>query len=196
MAGDLAWLIIRLCGGFWSFREIMLRCAHGSLSRRALQSVYYLYLQRYGAYIAHSAQFESEPCFPHNLHGIFIAGGARIGKGCVIFHQVTIGANSLPDSKGVGSPVVGDNVYVGAGAKIIGGITIGHGCRIGANCVVTIDVPDHAVAVSPRPTVAVRDDHMDNRYYRWSPDGPVYFESGRWVLERDPQKIERLRNAL
>lgn len=61
---------------------------------------------------------------PHGLCGIFISYGARVGKGCTIFQQVTIGSNTMPGSKKRGAPVIGDRVYIGAGAKIIGGITI------------------------------------------------------------------------
>lgn len=195
MSEDFALALVRICGGFWSYRERLLRQRAG-IWRGLLRAVYYLYLQRYGAYIGHSARIASEPCFPHNLNGIFIAGGARIGQNCVIFHQVTIGANALPDSKGVGSPEVKDNVYIGAGAKLIGAITIGHNCRIGANCVVTKDVPDNATVLLPGPVVVEHAAPPDNRYFRWSPNGPLYFRSGKWILETDPETIQSLRTAL
>lgn len=43
---------------------------------------------------------------PHGLSGIYISKGAKIGENCVIFHQVTIGSNTLKDSKGVGAPII------------------------------------------------------------------------------------------
>lgn len=46
-----------------------------------------------------------------------------------------------------GHPVVGDDVYLGPGAKVVGAVRIGNDVAIGANCVVTDDVPDHAVVV-------------------------------------------------
>lgn len=196
LSDDIAWIIVRLLGGFWAFRQTMLRRPHGSARRRVLQSIYYAYLHRYGAFIGHTAQIDAEPCFPHNLHGIFVAGNARVGKNCVIFQQVTIGANSLPDSKGVGTPAIGDCVYIGAGAKIIGGIAVGNNCRIGANCVVTRDVPDDSIVVTARPEILARTSPIDNRYYRWSEHGPMYFDSGSWVLVKDPDLVERLSDAL
>jgi len=45
----------------------------------------------------------------------------------------------------LGSPIVGDRVFIAAGAKVIGRITIGNGAVIGANAVVTRDVPENAV---------------------------------------------------
>lgn len=71
-----------------------------------------------------------------------------IGANCVIFQQVTIGSNTLSDTKSAGAPVIGDNCYIGAGAKIIGNVTIGNNCRIGANAVVTKDVPDNSTVIS------------------------------------------------
>ena len=45
------------------------------------------------------------------------------------------------------SPVLGNNVYIGAGAKIIGGITIGNNVKIGAGSVVVKNVPDNCTVV-------------------------------------------------
>jgi len=60
------------------------------------------------------------PSFPHGAYGIFISGGAEIGANAVIFQQVTIGSNTLPDSNGRGAPRLGDDCYIGAGAKLVG----------------------------------------------------------------------------
>ncbi len=43
---------------------------------------------------------------PHGLSGIYVSKDAKIGSGCVIFHQVTIGSNNLEDSKSRGAPVI------------------------------------------------------------------------------------------
>ncbi len=68
-----------------------------------------------------------------------------IGKNFTLSQGVTLGrANRGPNQ---GAPVVGDNVYIGPGAKIVGAVRIGNNVAIGANCVVTKDVPDHAVVV-------------------------------------------------
>ena len=104
---------------------------------------------------------------PHGLSGIFISNGAVMGRDCTIFHQVTIGSNTLPDSRGQGAPVIGDNVYIGVGAKIIGGITVGNNVRIGANCVVTFDVPDNATVVAAAPKVIPHDTPRDNTFLHW-----------------------------
>lgn len=111
-----------------------------------------------------TAEFADMPTLPHGLSGIYISAGAKLGKDCVIFHQVTIGSNTLPGSKNTGFPTIGDNVYIGAGAKIIGNVTIGNNVRIGANCVVTQNIPDNATVVLEKPRIILKDVPQDNRY--------------------------------
>lgn len=124
------------------------------------------YLEKFGSSIGLDARFDGVPVFPHGFYGIFISEGAKIGKNCVIFHQVTIGSNTLRDSAGKGFPTIGDNVYIGCGASIIGNVHIGNNVRIGANCVVTQDVPDNATVVMERPRILIRKEAGDNRFYR------------------------------
>lgn len=104
---------------------------------------------------------------PHGLRGIFISSGTRVGKGCTIFQQVTIGSNTMRDSKKCGAPVIGERVYIGAGAKIIGGITIGNDVHIGANCIVTEDIPANSTVVMDKPRVITYDEPRDNTFVSW-----------------------------
>jgi len=85
--------------------------------------------------------------------------------------------------------VIGDNCYFGAGAAVIGAVRIGNKCRIGANCTVCADIPDNSVVVSQPPRILQRQD-INNKYYKWSEDGPVYYENGKWYLEENPQIID------
>ena len=119
------------------------------------------------SYIPISTVFHGKPVFPHGIVGIFISNGAVIGRNAVIFHQVTIGSNTLSDSKGAGAPIIGDNVYIGAGAKIIGRVSIGNNVRIGANCVVTKDVPDNATVVSAPIRIIIKETLMDNSFHQF-----------------------------
>lgn len=73
--------------------------------------------------------------------GVVINGSVRGGENVFVEHQVTIGAERR------NSPVIGNNVFIGAGAKIIGAVRIGDGARIGANAVVLDDVPPHTTVV-------------------------------------------------
>ena len=128
--------------------------------------LYYAYLERFGSWIGLGATFESIPIFPHGLHGIFISHKAHIGKDVVIFHQVTIGSNMTVGSKRNGSPIIGDNVYIGCGAKIIGALKIGNNVRIGANCIIVKDVPENHVCVMRGMEAIKKEEKMDNTWVR------------------------------
>lgn len=82
----------------------------------------------------------------HGGLGVVIHPESRIGSGCLIAHQVTIGGRSGK----VGAPWIGDGVLVAAGAKVLGPIRIGDGAVVGANAVVLHDVaPGDVVAGIP-----------------------------------------------
>jgi len=76
-----------------------------------------------------------------HANGVVINGSVRGGSGIYIEHQVTIGADDRI------SPIIGNDVFIGAGAKIIGNVKVGDGARIGANAVVVEDVPAGQTAV-------------------------------------------------
>lgn len=138
---------------YWLMRDYV-------ISHRGLLAWYYLYkikkIDSYhnaslGTHIGNnSAKFFGKPYFPHGLNGIIVSNDAIIEKGCQIYHQVTIGGGNG------GSPVIGDNVLIGAGAKIIGPITIGNNAKIGAGCVVAVDVPEGATVVMQAPRIIVK----------------------------------------
>ena len=98
---------------------------------------------------------------PHGFYGIFISQRSKIGKGCIIYQQVTIGLNDLP-GKRKGAPTIGDNCLIGAGAKIIGNCQIGNNVRIGANAVITEDVPSNSTVVMSKPRIIIRNVETKN----------------------------------
>lgn len=94
--------------------------------------------------------------FPHGIFGCFFSINAKIGDNCTILHHVTIGSNiekKFSDTLNWGSPIIGDNVFIGAGAKIIGSIAIGNNVKIGAGCVVVNDIPEGATCVLPHSRI-------------------------------------------
>jgi serine O-acetyltransferase len=87
--------------------------------------------------IGRGAEFGPEFVLIHS-QGVVINGNVRGGRRVFVEHQVTIGAEKLE------TPILGDDVFLGAGAKIVGGVIIGSHCKVGANAVVVHDVPDGA----------------------------------------------------
>jgi serine O-acetyltransferase len=98
----------------------------------------------YGCFVSPNARIGRGCRFPHPI-GIVIGDGVRIGGGCAIYQNVTLGGRKVGDRGTANYPTVGDGVTIFAGAVVIGPITIGEGATIAANAVVTTDVPPHAV---------------------------------------------------
>jgi len=80
----------------------------------------------------------------HLIHpgNISIHPGTIIGDRCGIMHDVTIGTNMAD-----GTPVIGNDVFIGAGAKVLGKIRIGNNVSIAANSLVISDIPDDSTAM-------------------------------------------------
>lgn len=83
-------------------------------------------------------QIGSNAFFAHNGLGVVISREAKIGNGCKIYQNVTIGAGHG------GYPTIGDNVTIYANSVVAGGVKIGDGAVIGACSYVNCDVPDGA----------------------------------------------------
>lgn len=117
----------------------------------------------HSASISIDAKIASPLILPHGVSGIFITQSAVIGTSVVVFQQVTIGANTIKDSKSYGAPIIEDNVYIGAGAKIIGSAHVGKNVRIGANAVVVSDIEDNSVVVSEN-RIIVKNQVLNNTF--------------------------------
>ena len=83
------------------------------------------------------------------IHGFMtiINSSSIIGRNCTMMHNVTVGGGKN------GSPVIGDNVFIGTGAIIIGGIRIGNNVKIGAGAIVVDDIPDNSVVVCDKAKI-------------------------------------------
>lgn len=88
---------------------------------------------------------------------IFVHPKAKIGANCTLRQGVTIGNREA----GGPTPVLEDDVELGAYAQILGGVRVGKGAKVGAMSVVLRDVPPGATAVGipariilPKPAVA------------------------------------------
>lgn len=164
------------CKNIWNVKK---RINEKKLKGGIYTSAYISYFNKKASYIGENAEFKNIPCFPHGVFGIFISDDAKIGKNAVIFQNVTIGSNTIIDSKKFGSPVIGDNVYIGAGAAIIGKVKIGNNVRIGANTTVFEDIPDNTVVVSEKPRL-IKKENLDNRFIKTVNKNKYYYEGGNF----------------
>lgn len=121
-----------------------------------IKKLYYLYwIKRidakhhcsFGTNLNAGSNFATPPFLPHGPNGIIVGHDANIGKGCIIYHQVTIAG---------GNVVIGDFSELGAGAKILPNVKIGNHVHVGANCVVVEDIPDYATVVLQKPKIIIK----------------------------------------
>jgi len=83
-----------------------------------------------------------------------------IGKNCNIAQGVTIGQQNR--GKNEGSPVIGDEVWIGANAVIVGAVTIGNNVLIVPNSYVNFDVPANSVVIgNPAKIIPAADATME-----------------------------------
>ncbi len=80
-----------------------------------------------------------------------VLSATSIGKNFKTKQLVTVGNNRGR------TPVIGNNVFIGAGAVVCGGIVIGDNVQIGANAVVMKDVPPNCTVIG-NPAIIVRKD--------------------------------------
>lgn len=81
--------------------------------------------------------------FINRFGGIYVNGDAVIGSNVNFTHGVVLGQANR--GKYMGSPIIGDEVFLATGAKVIGRIHIGDRAVVGANSVATKDVARDAV---------------------------------------------------
>jgi serine O-acetyltransferase len=109
----------------------------------------------YGSDIHWEAELEPGVVVVHGM-GLAVSRAARVGRGVILFQNVTLGMGVDPDSRAVGAPVLEPNVHVGAGSTLVGPITVGAGSKVTSNCFVRASIRPDSLVESPMPTVSAR----------------------------------------
>lgn len=151
------WILARIHGydheKYWRRRSVVIDAGNKT---PLLLKLYYLYwIKRidarhhcsFGTNLHAGAFFATPPFLPHGPNGIIVGHDVRIGKQCIIYHQVTIAG---------GDVVIGDRTELGAGAKVLPHVKIGNRVHIGANAIVVEDVPDDATCVLQKPRIIIK----------------------------------------
>ncbi|MET0340709.1 MAG: hypothetical protein ABW252_06890 [Polyangiales bacterium] len=111
----------------------------------------------YGAEIHPESQWEPGVNLVHG-NGLVVGRGARVRRGCVLLHNVTLGDAFDVASGSIGGPSLGENVHVGPGCTLLGPINVGAGSKLMAGAILDRSVPPRSL-VRPAPvTVTSRDD--------------------------------------
>jgi serine O-acetyltransferase len=77
--------------------------------------------------------------------GVILNAKTIIGNNCNISQGVTIGVSGVDSNRG--TPVIGDNVYIGVNSAVVGKINVGNNVLVGACSLVNRDIPNNAVVV-------------------------------------------------
>jgi serine O-acetyltransferase len=88
-----------------------------------------------------------------HIGGVHINPGAVLGSNCSLAHRVTIGASAMGRQ---GSPVLGDDIFIGTGAALIGKIKVGNGAKIAANTLVMSNIPAGATVMGVPGRIIMR----------------------------------------
>ena len=76
---------------------------------------------------------------------IILNANSVVGDNCNISQGVTLGVSGQGDKRG--TPILGNNIYIGANAVIAGKIEIGNNVIIAANSLVNSSIPDNSIAL-------------------------------------------------
>lgn len=112
-------------------------------------------------------------------YGLEISPNVQIGEGLYIGHpyNITVGedvilGNNINLHKGctigrtnrgnMGSPVLGDCVFIGINATVVGNIHIGNDVLIAPNSYVNTDIPDHSVVIGNPAVVYPKEKATEN----------------------------------
>lgn len=98
--------------------------------------------RRYGIQIELNTKID-EGFYIGHFGNIVIGGDTIIGRNCNISQGVTIGATNRGKMKG--SPIIGDEVWIGANAVLVGKINIGKNVLIAPNSFVNFNVPNNSI---------------------------------------------------
>ena len=90
-----------------------------------------------------------------HAYNITINPRAKVGYNCNIHKGVLIGQSNR--GKYRGTPLIGNEVWIGINAVIVGNVTIGDDVLIAPNSYVNIDVPSHSVVYGNPAIIKHRD---------------------------------------
>lgn len=90
-----------------------------------------------------------------HAYNITINSRAIIGRNCNIHKGIVIGQTNRGTR--MGTPIIGDRVWIGINSAIVGNVTIGDDVLIAPNSFVNVDVPPHSVVFGNPCVIKHRD---------------------------------------
>ena len=183
-------LLIKPFGNIWHLKSLC-NTTHNTFLKKIYLFLYNAYQFEHGSAISHKAIFSNTPILPYGIKQIIVSSNVTIGKNCVIFQQVSIQSDTLPNAKLFGSPSIGDNCYIYPGVKIIGKITIGDNVRIAANAVITQDIPSNSNVDSFSNIIIKNKNDVPDRYHTFIQKEWKYFHNDTTVSITDNSVLKK-----
>ncbi len=136
------------------FQYLFRRAQMGGALKALYRRLYVRELERRGIELPVATKIGGGLYCGH-AYGITVNPEAVLGHNVNIHKGVTIGR----ENRGVrrGSPVIGDDVWIGINAVVVGKITIGNDVLIAPGSYVNFDVPDHSVVIGNPGRIFSRD---------------------------------------
>lgn len=95
-----------------------------------------------------------------HLGRVIIHPDAKLGKNINVGTGVTIGMENRGKRKG--TPVIGDNCWIGTNAVIVGNVNIGSDVLIAPLTYVNFDVPDHSIVIGNPGKIIPKENATEN----------------------------------
>lgn len=118
---------------------------------------------KYGFEISNEAKIGEGFKIDHR-GSIIINPNAILGKNVNVTSGVLIGQQNR--GKKIGSPIIGDNVWIGANSSIVGKINIGNNVMIAPGTFINFDVPSNSI-VFGNPGIIKKSLTATNGYIGW-----------------------------
>ena len=96
-----------------------------------------------------------------HAHNINVSPLANIGKNRNLNKECTIGRENR--GKRIGSPTLGDGVWVGSNSMVVGNIHIGNDVLIAPNAYVNFDLPEHSIVIG-NPAKIIKKENATDSY--------------------------------
>ncbi len=109
----------------------------------------------YGSDVHFNAEFAPGINIIHGM-GMAISSAAKLGSGCVLSHNITLGHAVDAETRQSGAPILGKNVHLGPGATLIGPITVGDESKVMAGSILNSSVPPRSLVCPGNSNITTR----------------------------------------
>ena len=134
--------------------------AHNPVSRILFKGLYIIFRYPNHIEISSNARIGAGLYIGHP-YGIAINKNAILGENINIHKGVVIGQTNRGERKG--TPIIGNDVWIGINSVIVGKVTIGDDVLIAPNSYVNCDVPSHSVVLG-NPCIIKHKEHATEGY--------------------------------